>query len=140
MSHRETGNASYLEHAMTIADFYTGSDRMPADGVPYFDFEAPVRDDVPDHRDASAGAIATSALLELATFAPAEARERYLDFAIHTLRSLCSAEYRATLGSNGHFLLMHSVGNYPIQDEVDVAINYADYYYIEALLRCSRLQ
>ena len=35
---------------------------------------------------------------------------------------------------------MHSVGNYPISDEVDVAINYADYYYLEALLRCSRLE
>ena len=125
--------------ALAIADFYTGHARMPSDGVPYFDFDAPLRDDVPDHRDASAGAIATSALFELAGFASASASERYLGFAVRAVRSLSSASYRAALGANSHFLLMHSVGNYPIDDEVDVAIDYADYYYLEALLRCSRL-
>lgn len=112
---------------------------MPEDGVPYFDFDAPVRDDVPDHRDASAGAIATSGLFELARFASASASARYLTFAIRAVRALSSASYRASLGQNSHFLLMHSVGNYPLDDEIDVAINYADYYYVEALLRCGAL-
>jgi unsaturated chondroitin disaccharide hydrolase len=139
MVYRETQDPQFLAHALAIADFYTGNAAMPEDGVPYFDFDAPSRDDVPDHRDASAGAIAVSALLELLTFTSGEARERYAAFAFNALRSLSSDDYRAALGQNEHFLLQHSVGNYPIDDEIDVAINYADYYYLEALLRCSQL-
>jgi rhamnogalacturonyl hydrolase YesR len=140
MCYRETEDARFLEQAQGIADFYTQSPAMPADGVPYFDFNTFGDNQLPDHRDASAGAIAASGLLELARHAPAEAAERYLSFAIKTVRSLSSSAYRAALGQNSHFLLMHSVGNYPLNDEIDVAINYADYYYLEALLRCARLE
>jgi hypothetical protein len=143
MSYRETNDARFLDQATRIADFYTQSTRMPADGVPYFDFDAPVRDDVPDYRDASAGAIAASGLFELAKYAPAAAAERYRAFAIKAVRALSSTGatgYRAATGTNNQFLLMHSVGNYPQNDEVDVAINYADYYYLEALGRCADLQ
>jgi unsaturated chondroitin disaccharide hydrolase len=140
MSYRETNDARFLDQATRIADFYTQSPRMPADGVPYFDFDAPVRDDVPDYRDASAGAIAASGLFELAQYASGAAAERYRAFAIKAVRSLSSASYRAATGTNNQFLLMHSVGNYPQNDEVDVAMNYADYYYLEALGRCADLQ
>ena len=140
MSYRETNDARFLDQATRIADFYTQSARMPADGVPYFDFDAPIRDDVPDYRDASAGAIAASGLFELAQFASGAAAERYRAFAIKAVRSLSSTSYRAATGTNNQFLLMHSVGNYPQNDEVDVAINYADYYYLEALGRCADLQ
>jgi hypothetical protein len=141
MAYRESRDARFLDQATRIADFYTGHPMMPADGIPYFDFDAPRRSDVPDHRDASAGAIAASALFELSRYATATgASERYLAFAIKAVRALASPSYRAPLGQNAHFLLMHSVGNYPIDDEVDVAINYADYYFLEALLRCAALQ
>jgi hypothetical protein len=72
----------------------------------------------------------------LAEHAPAPSSARYRRFALRALRSLASAGYRAAPGRHGHFLLMHSVGNQPSNDEVDVAINYADYYFLEALLRC----
>jgi hypothetical protein len=140
MSYRESKDARFLDQATRIAEFYTKSERMPADSVPYFDFDAPIEADVPDLRDASAGAIAASGLLELAGFVPDAAAERYRKFAINALRSLSSSSYRAAPGTNGNFLLMHSVGNYPISDEVDVAINYADYYYLEALTRCAALE
>jgi unsaturated chondroitin disaccharide hydrolase len=140
MSYRETKDAPFLDQATRIADFYTTSTRMPADGVPYFDFDAPIRDDVPDYRDASAGAIAASGLFELAKYATGAAAESYRAFAIKVVRSLSSASYRAATGTNSQFLLMHSVGNYPQNDEIDVAINYADYYYLEALGRCADLQ
>ena len=97
------------------------------------------RTDVPDYRDASAGAIAAGGLLELANYASPEAAQRYRAFAIKALRSLASPAYRAAAGTNGHFLLQHSVGNYPANDEIDVALNYADYYYLEALSRCKSL-
>jgi unsaturated chondroitin disaccharide hydrolase len=140
MSYRETGDARFLDQATHIADFYTTSSRMPADGVPYFDFDAPIRDDVPDYRDASAGAIAASGLLELASDETGATAENHRAFAIKAIRSLSSASYRAASNTNNQFLLMHSVGNYPANDEIDVAINYADYYYLEALGRCADLQ
>jgi len=143
MSYRETNDARFLDQATRIAEFYTKSARMPADGVPYFDFDAPVRDDVPDYRDASAGAVAASGLFELAKYTTGAAAESYRVFAIKVVRSLSttgSTGYRAATGTNNQFLLMHSVGNYPQNDEIDVAINYADYYYLEALGRCADLQ
>jgi unsaturated chondroitin disaccharide hydrolase len=139
LCYRKTEVAEFLRRAEQIADFYTQSPAMPEDGVPYFDFDAPELADVPDHRDASAGAIAASALFELQRYATGEAKQRYLAFALKAIRSLSSSSYRAAAGTNAHFLLQHSVGNYPRDDEIDVAINYADYYYLEALLRCARL-
>ena len=108
---------------------------MPDDGVPYFDFLAPTRSDISEYRDASAGAIAASGLLELSTHTRGEASARYRAFAEKALRALSSPRYFAAPGTNGHFLLMHSVGSFPQADEVDVALSYADYYYLEALLR-----
>jgi hypothetical protein len=140
MAFRKTQDPRFLTQALAIADFYTRSPRMPSDRVPYFDFDAPIRDDVPDHRDASAGAIAASGLIELSKYAPAADAPGYLEFALTTLRSLSSSAYRAAENTNGNFLLMHSVGNYPNGEEVDVGINYADYYYLEALLRCKALK
>jgi rhamnogalacturonyl hydrolase YesR len=140
MAFRKTYDQRFLDQAQRIADFYTQSPAMPEDGVPYFDFAAPELSDVPDYRDASAGAIAASALFELADYVDEQARQQYLAFAVKAVRSLSSSSYRAALGTNAHFLLEHSVGHYPLGREIDVAINYADYYYIEALLRCTRLE
>jgi len=139
MCYRESADARFLEQALAIADFLVNSPDIPADGVPYFDFSAPLTEGVPPLRDASAAAIIASALLELQGFAPAEAAQRYRVFALGTLSTLATPEYTAAPGENGHFILMHSVGDYPRDGEVDAAINYADYYYLEALLRCRSL-
>ena len=139
MSYRESKDARFLAHALGIADFYTKHADFPSDNVPYFDFATVQRADVPNYRDASAGAIAAGGLLELARYAPAEAAERYRAFAIKALHSLASTDYRAPAGTNGNFLLLHSVGHYPAGTEIDVAINYADYYFVEALGRCKAL-
>jgi unsaturated chondroitin disaccharide hydrolase len=136
MAYRESGNARFLERAQAIADFLVDNPTIPADGVPYFDFSAPVTDGVPALRDASAAAVMASALLELRGFVANEAGTRYLNAALHLLESLSSPAYSAAVGENGHFILMHSVGDFQDNSEVDVAINYADYYYLEALLRC----
>lgn len=135
VAYRETGEREFLDQARGIAEYYVNHPALPDDFVPFFDFDAAARADVPKLRDASAGAIAASALLELAGFVDAATGERYRRFAIDVLRSLSTPAYRAGLGENGHFLLKHSVGNYPSGDELGVAINYADYYYLEALLR-----
>jgi unsaturated chondroitin disaccharide hydrolase len=55
------------------------------------------------------------------------------------LQSLSSPAYKAKLGENNHFILMHSTGHRPQKSEVDVPLVYADYYYLEALLRYQAL-
>ena len=38
-------------------------------------------------------------------------------------------------GTNGNFILMHSVGSIPHGNEIDVPLSYANYDYLEALTR-----
>jgi unsaturated chondroitin disaccharide hydrolase len=133
MMYRETRNDAYLRQAQKIAAFVMQHPRLPADKVPYWDYDDAAIPNAP--RDASAAAITSSALLELAGFsAPDEAR-RYRDFAVAQLRSLSSPDYLAAPGTNGGFLLKHATGHKPAGKEIDVPLNYADYYFLEALLR-----
>jgi GTP-dependent phosphoenolpyruvate carboxykinase len=48
--------------------------------------------------------------------------------------------YRSKIGENKGFILLHSTGHKPNKSEIDVPINYADYYYIEALIRAKKLK
>ena len=106
---------------------------MPKDKIPYWDFDAPNGN---EYRDASAGAIMASAFVELSGFATDEkARQNYLSIAEKQLRTLASSHYLAEPGTNCNFILKHSVGNLPEKSEVDVPLSYADYYFLEALLR-----
>jgi unsaturated chondroitin disaccharide hydrolase len=134
MMYRLTREARYLEQANKIAAFLISHPRLPADKVPYWDYDAPDLATAP--RDASAAAIMSCALFELSDFVDAEAKQRYVAVAERQLRSLASPAYRAKLGENHGFLLMHSTGHLPARSEIDVPINYADYYFLEALLRC----
>ena len=110
---------------------------MPADGVPYWDFDSPEIPDTP--RDASAAAIMASAFVDLSSLTnKPEGKGRYLKMAEKQLRTLASDAYLARPGENGNFLLMHSVGSRPDDLEIDVPLTYADYYFLEALLKYSR--
>ena len=131
--YRFTKNKEYLMQANNIARFLLNHPNLPADKIPYWDFNAP---DIPNaKRDASAGSILASALLELAQYSKGSEKKRYISTAETILRALSSPAYRATLGTNGGFLLMHSVGHLPAKSEIDVPLTYADYYFIEALDR-----
>jgi hypothetical protein len=77
----------------------------------------------------------SSALIELSGLVGGEAGRQYLAFAREQLLSLCSPVYLAKSGENGNFILKHSVGHLPKSREVDVPLNYADYYFLEALMR-----
>lgn len=133
MAYRETKMQRYLDQACKIAGFLLNHPNLPADKIPYWDFNAP---DIPEaKRDASAGAIIASALIELSLYAEKEAADQYIRVAETQLRTLSSPEYFAGTGTNGHFILKHSTGHLPGNSEVDVPLTYADYYYIEALLR-----
>lgn len=134
MTYRETGDEKYLDVAEKIGDFILKN--LPEDMVSYWDFDDP---NIPDtYRDASAAAITASALFELSTVS--ENKEAYLKAANEIVASLNSEKYRAKDGANGGFLLKHSVGHKPNESEVDVGINYADYYYLEALIRQQNLK
>ena len=133
MCYRETGDAKYLDHARRIALFIMNHPRTPADLIPYWDYDAP---DIPDApRDASAAAVIASALFELSTLVPEEEGRSYFERAERMLMSLSSDAYLAEKGTNGGFILRHSVGHLPAQSEIDTPLNYADYYYLEAIGR-----
>jgi unsaturated chondroitin disaccharide hydrolase len=137
MMYRETGLQRYLDQAQHIADYLINHPNMPEDKIPYWDYNAP---GIPDaKRDASAGAIMASALIELSGFVAPEKKDQYLAIAEKQIRSLASPEYMAKKGENADFILMHSVGSLPGKSEVDVPLSYADYYFIEALLRYKKL-
>ncbi len=130
---RLTGEARYLEQARKVAAFILSHPRLPEDGVPYWDFDAPGIPDAP--RDASAAALMACGFLELADQVPAEEAAKYRALAEKQLCSLSSPAYRAKLSENGNFLIMHCVGHKPANSEVDVPLNYADYYFLKALSR-----
>jgi Highly conserved protein containing a thioredoxin domain len=128
--YRYTKDRKYIDQAVKIADFIFNNKNLPKDMVPYWDYNAP---DIPDApRDASAAAITASALYELSGYIDVN---DYIEKADLILQSLSSSNYCAKLGENGNFILMHSVGSLPHGNEIDVPLNYADYYFLEALLR-----
>jgi len=141
MCYRETGDKTYLQQAEGIAGFILHHAHLPADKVPYWDFDAPgipqrpgedaaAVDTVP--KDASAAAVIASGLYELSRYS--KNGDEYLAAANKILESL-TGKYRSAPGENKGFILSHSTGSRPSNSEVDVPINYGDYYYLEALLR-----
>lgn len=139
MVYRFTRDKSFLQMAQNIARFFLNHPNLPEDKVPYFDFDVFDDPDIENFRDTAAAAVAASGLLELADFVPVSEATRYRETALVMLRSLASPVYSAATGSNGHFLLKHATGRWQANDEVDASLNYADYYYLEALLRCTAL-
>jgi unsaturated chondroitin disaccharide hydrolase len=131
--YRETKDKKYLDQAQRIAQFILTNPNLPADKIPYWDFNAP---NIPAAlRDASAAAVRASALLELCRYTDGKTGKLYFNTAETIIRNLSKAPYLATSGSNGGFILQHSVGSLPQKSEVDVPLTYADYYFVEALNR-----
>lgn len=128
--YRETKDTVFLNQAVKVADMIMKRVNT-SDLIPYWDFDAPVEKDTP--RDASAGAVIASAFLELSTMVPDG--ERYFDYAQKQLESLSGKDYLAQKGTNKGFVLMHSTGSLPHGSEIDTPLNYADYYYLEAMKR-----
>jgi unsaturated chondroitin disaccharide hydrolase len=133
MAYRETGDAEFLETAVRAVDIFLKN--LPEDRVPYWDFNAPDSPDAP--KDASAAAIVASALLELQGFVDPERAAFYRDSAVDILVSLSSEAYRS--GETNNAFLLHSTGHKPGGSEIDASIVYADYYYLEALMRLKKM-
>jgi len=131
--YRETKDKKYLDQANHIADFILDHPNLPADKIPYWDFNAP---GIPNAlRDASAAAIISSALLELSSYVNDKQKTEYISVAETIIKNLSNAPYKANAGTNGGFILQHCVGHMPNKTEVDVPLSYADYYFVEAMKR-----
>jgi unsaturated chondroitin disaccharide hydrolase len=151
LMYRYTRDPRYLDQAEHIAHFLLTNPNLPADKIPYWDFsaapgqtkglsaEGPSLAPPRVLRDASAAAIMTSALIELSHYAKPENARTYLETAEQIIVSLSSNIYKAPVGSNGGFILRHSVGNLPGHTEIDAPLTYADYYFVEAMLRYREL-
>jgi hypothetical protein len=132
LMYRFTREPRYLAQARKSADFVLNHPRLPADLVPYWDFDAP---HIPaTARDSSAAALISSALFELADYSGPDGA-RYVTAAETMLRSLCSPDYLSPVGANQGFLIGRATGAYRSNLEVDVPLIYGDYYFLEALLR-----
>ena len=136
MMARETGDAGLLARAIRSADWWLAAANTPADLIPYWDFQAPK---IPDEeRDVSAAALVASGLLDLSKLVAASDPKRaaaYRERAVKMLLALSSDAYLAAEGTNGGFLLLHATGNKTCGGEIDVPLTYADYYFLEALLK-----
>lgn len=142
MAYRETRDERYLNAAVKAADWFIA--HLPEDLVPAWDFNAgedgytpaagshATKDAGVSYKDASAAALVCSALAELSEFS---GRKDFYSRGKSMLKSLSSAAYRAPVGGNGGFMIMHCTGAMPLRSELDVPLCYADYYYIEALTR-----
>ncbi len=134
IAYRETGREDFLATSMALADKFM--QRLPEDGVPYWDFDAPNIPNAP--KDASAAAVAASGMLELYKLVGDKAKaQEYYDNAVALLKSISAPEYRAK-GTDA--ILTHSTGHHPKGWEIDVPIVYGDYYYLDALLKLKAIE
>ena len=130
---RETKNPIYLKQAQNIAKFIMNNPNLPADKIPFWDYNAP---NIPNAlRDASAASVTASALLELAKYSTSKLNKAYFKEAETILVNLSKAPYHAAQGKNGGFIIEHCVGHIPQNTEIDVPLTYADYYYLEGMKR-----
>ncbi|MGM9785991.1 MAG: glycoside hydrolase family 88 protein [Candidatus Cryptobacteroides sp.] len=165
VAYRFTKDERYLQRAKDVAEYLlVNEDNMPEDLVPLWDFDVvqfandkeemiKLFDDesamlpYTEVRDASSAAIIASALYELYWFTK---NQFYKEKADKMIESLSTPAFRAEPGTNGGFILMHSVGSLPhsvinirtnpAAHNIDVPLNYADYYFLEALIRKGRVE
>ncbi|MCF3110030.1 glycoside hydrolase family 88 protein [Niabella sp. CC-SYL272] len=140
MCYNNSGNARFLEQAQHIARFIMTHPRMPKNKIPVWDFDVHNALD-PDGRaprDASAAAVIACGLLDLST--KVKDGKKYADYAEDILKALSSPDFLAKPGDNHFFILKHSVGAFLFNSEIDTPLNYADYYYLEALKKYAALK
>lgn len=140
MCYQNTKDQKFLDQAEVIAAFIMNHPRMPKDKIPVWDFDVHNALEVTDRapRDASAAAVIASALLDLST--QVKDGKKYVDYAEAILKTLSSPAYLAKPGENGLFILKHSVGAFLYNSEIDTPLDYADYYYLEALKRYTNIK
>jgi unsaturated chondroitin disaccharide hydrolase len=127
---RATGRAEFLEIARKAADYHLR--RMPADGVPFYDYDDPRVPDVP--RDTSAAAILASACLHLAEV---DGDRRYRDGAARILEGLIEGYLTPVEPGDRRppGMLLHGCYNLHTGEAPDHELIWGDYFLLEALAR-----
>jgi rhamnogalacturonyl hydrolase YesR len=140
MCYANTKKVEFLNQAEHIASFVMNHPRTPKDRIPVWDYDVHNALDADNRapRDASAAAVIASALLDLST--QVKDGKKYFDYAETVLKSLSTDTYLAKPGENHFFILKHSVGAFLYNSEIDTPIDYADYYYLEAMKRYAALK
>lgn len=138
--YKKSKNPKFLKQAENIASFIMNHPKTPKDKIPVWDYDVHNAMDTEERapRDASAAAVIASALLDLST--QVKNGKKYADYAEEILKSLSSDAYLAKPGENNYFLLKHSVGAFLYNSEIDTPLDYADYYYLEALNRYATIK
>ena len=133
MCYRETGDKRYLDRAVKSAEYFIRHPRLPADLVPYWDYDAP---GIPDEPRATPRQRPSRPrrCSNWPGMSP-KGRRPIIRPPGKILRSLASDRYLIPAGEKCGFLIDHSVGSKPAGSQVDVPIIYGDYYFLEALLR-----
>ncbi|WP_405269739.1 glycoside hydrolase family 88 protein [Cellulophaga sp. Ld12] len=135
MAYRETGRKDFLETSIKLADHFL--ERLPEDGIPFWDFDDPKIPNAP--KDASAAAIAACGMFEIANLVEdVTLKDKFNTAATKFVEILSSDAYYS--GEKNQALLLHSTGHLPKNSEIDIPIIYADYYYMEALMRLKKLE
>ena len=130
MAYRYTKNIEYLKQAEATAKYYINYKTLPKDGISFWDFNDTSIPNAP--RDVSSATVMASALIELYSFTK---NQVYLEYSNKILNTLSSDKYLLNDSVKGPFILDHSTGNWPKKDEIDQPIVYADYYFLEAIIR-----
>lgn len=134
MVYRYTHKQVFLDFAQKVTDIYLKRlSETSDDMIPVWDMDAPDR----NVKDASAACVVVDALLELQGYVKGEKQQRYREAAVKMLKQLAGKRYRS--GKRNVSFLLHSTGHHPAGSEIDASIIYADYYYLEALLRAKAL-
>ena len=136
MVYRYTKDQRFLDFAQKVTDIYLKRLKETSnDWIPIWDMDDPRGQEAP--KDASTACVVASALLELCQYVKGEKGKEYRTAAESMLRDLNSDVYQSR--EKNVAFLMHSTGHHPAGSEIDASIIYADYYYIEALLRLKEL-
>ena len=135
LAYRYTKNSRYLDRAISTAEYFLNHKNLPNDGIPYWDFDDPAIPNAP--RDVSAGTIVASAMIEIYEHTQ---DKKYLDYSKKVIASLKSKDYILASDFEAPFILDHSTGNWPKNDEIDEPIVYGDYYFLETLIRLKNLR
>ena len=128
-----TGDESWIATFEKVADYFIS--HLPADSIPYWDFDMT---DIPgEPRDSSAAAIAACGIMEMARYLPAESGKMamYIETAKKMLLTLVDC-YATSYGEQEEALVRHVTGSKP-HGSFDSCTVYGDYFYLEALMRAT---
>jgi unsaturated chondroitin disaccharide hydrolase len=130
MSYRETFDTTFLNIAKKMADYFL--DKLPSDYIPFWDLTLP-EDNPKKYKDASAAAIALSALLELRNYV--NEPNKY-DLVIHKMLQSLIKDY-LSINSESSGIILHSAYNVNSDNpfDWDASTIWGDYYFLESLIR-----